>query len=428
MTNQHQERAVSSSQNILELVNGVNETINTKQLVLFSPIPSHAPVSQTELMLHKPLFCMPLQAQRIGRHGNAGGAKSRVWFSKTNNIVCAVSGGQDSVFLLFCLSFLQLQISLFLKIVWCNHFWQTGSFYTTLHLTKSALAFSYPILGFLSCQLNPSPFFYKNVVATYKRKRNSCISQKNIHKTEHLPAFTEPASAFYPSLPLHCSYLQSSTNRRFVRPAVFCLPVNGSPRFACHARAWGARGARGAWEGGRQDEGNGITGASGASKDGFRRHHGGISFVCLYPCGTHKQASVWRKGQNSVFLKGQKKRFLFPLLVQHSAFIQPFFSYKTVSKAKGSKRFREEKSETRARNWRHIAAERGCAFYSSKLCVYGHTASDRVETVLFNLIRGSKNKGIAILPWRRRQSDFSYNRFYTSSYKQFLRHLPLLCP
>ncbi len=58
-------------------------------------------------------------------------------------------------------------------------------------------------------------------------------------------------------------------------------------------------------------------------------------------------------------------------------------------------------NEADARAWRYemiakVARERGCAH-----AVTGHTASDRAETVLYNLIRGTGTDGISSLPWQR---------------------------
>ncbi|MEL6472164.1 MAG: tRNA lysidine(34) synthetase TilS [Cyanobacteria bacterium J06623_4] len=58
-------------------------------------------------------------------------------------------------------------------------------------------------------------------------------------------------------------------------------------------------------------------------------------------------------------------------------------------------------SEAAARAWRYeifagIAREHGC-----RHVVTGHTASDRAETVLYNLIRGTGIDGVAALPWVR---------------------------
>ena len=69
-------------------------------------------------------------------------------------------------------------------------------------------------------------------------------------------------------------------------------------------------------------------------------------------------------------------------------------------------------SELSSRNWRLDAAQRTCLFYHYRLYIQGHSKSDRTETVLFNLIRGSGMKGISALQWERKQSFSSLNKFY----------------
>ena len=102
-----------------------------------------------------------------------------------SNIILSISGGQDSIFLLFCLSFLQRQIGFNLKPLWCNHFWQKDSFYTTLHLTKSAHAFSLPIIGFIPLHVN-SPFSFFQL--GFLRKKDCSISKKlNFSRKKHCP-------------------------------------------------------------------------------------------------------------------------------------------------------------------------------------------------------------------------------------------------
>lgn len=59
------------------------------------------------------------------------------------------------------------------------------------------------------------------------------------------------------------------------------------------------------------------------------------------------------------------------------------------------------KSEADARRWRYqvfetVAQETGCTHV-----VTGHTASDRAETLLYNLVRGSGLDGLQALPWSR---------------------------
>lgn len=58
-------------------------------------------------------------------------------------------------------------------------------------------------------------------------------------------------------------------------------------------------------------------------------------------------------------------------------------------------------SEATARKWRYetfasVARKRGCTHV-----VTGHTASDRAETVLYNLMRGTGIDGLSPLPWSR---------------------------
>ena len=51
-------------------------------------------------------------------------------------------------------------------------------------------------------------------------------------------------------------------------------------------------------------------------------------------------------------------------------------------------------TEHLARNWRYRSAQKIAQFYQYKIVVTGHTASDRVETMVLNLIRGSGSAGL----------------------------------
>ena len=67
-------------------------------------------------------------------------------------------------------------------------------------------------------------------------------------------------------------------------------------------------------------------------------------------------------------------------------------------------------TEAAARDWRYqslgqLAAERGCAYL-----VTGHTATDRAETLLHNLMRGSGADGLQALCWQRSLGDLSLVR------------------
>jgi len=58
-------------------------------------------------------------------------------------------------------------------------------------------------------------------------------------------------------------------------------------------------------------------------------------------------------------------------------------------------------SEARARNWRYQAFGKIAQIYNYQYIVTGHTASDRAETLLYNLIRGAGSDGLQALTWRR---------------------------
>ncbi len=58
-------------------------------------------------------------------------------------------------------------------------------------------------------------------------------------------------------------------------------------------------------------------------------------------------------------------------------------------------------TEQKARNWRSLTFQRITGFYLFSLIVLGHSKSDRVETGLFNLFRGSSTKGVSSLNWTK---------------------------
>jgi len=59
------------------------------------------------------------------------------------------------------------------------------------------------------------------------------------------------------------------------------------------------------------------------------------------------------------------------------------------------------KTEADARKWRYQVLGEIAINYNFYYVVTGHTASDRAETLLYNLIRGSGSDGLASLPWQR---------------------------
>ncbi|MBD2178698.1 tRNA lysidine(34) synthetase TilS [Pseudanabaena sp. FACHB-1998] len=63
------------------------------------------------------------------------------------------------------------------------------------------------------------------------------------------------------------------------------------------------------------------------------------------------------------------------------------------------------KSEAMAREWRYAMLGEMADIYNCEYVVTGHTRSDRVETLLYNLMRGSGADGLASLNWQRSLTD-----------------------
>ena len=61
------------------------------------------------------------------------------------SIILAISGGQDSISLLFIFLQLKDQWNWKLSIIYCNHLWQKDSFYTMLHLFKLSYLLNLPL-------------------------------------------------------------------------------------------------------------------------------------------------------------------------------------------------------------------------------------------------------------------------------------------
>jgi tRNA(Ile)-lysidine synthase len=64
------------------------------------------------------------------------------------------------------------------------------------------------------------------------------------------------------------------------------------------------------------------------------------------------------------------------------------------------------KTEAAARQWRYQALTEIAIAHNYPYMVTGHTASDRAETLLYNLIRGSGADGLSALTWTRPLLDF----------------------
>jgi tRNA(Ile)-lysidine synthase len=62
-------------------------------------------------------------------------------------------------------------------------------------------------------------------------------------------------------------------------------------------------------------------------------------------------------------------------------------------------------SEATARNWRYQALTKIAQSYNYQYIITGHTASDRAETLLYNLMRGTGADGLQALTWQRPLTD-----------------------
>lgn len=69
-----------------------------------------------------------------------------------DTVFLAVSGGQDSICLLFFFFQLQIEWEISLQIVWCNHLWQLDTFYTMREIVKVAFLLQTPLKGLVSSQ------------------------------------------------------------------------------------------------------------------------------------------------------------------------------------------------------------------------------------------------------------------------------------
>jgi tRNA(Ile)-lysidine synthase TilS/MesJ len=76
--------------------------------------------------------------------------------SHSANMVCGVSGGQDSIFLLLWLKHLMREKTFAVSVAYCNHFWQQKNFYAEIQIIKLAYLIDLPTLILLPSHSLPS--------------------------------------------------------------------------------------------------------------------------------------------------------------------------------------------------------------------------------------------------------------------------------
>ena len=62
-------------------------------------------------------------------------------------------------------------------------------------------------------------------------------------------------------------------------------------------------------------------------------------------------------------------------------------------------------SELLARNWRYNCSSRICFFYNYYKITLAHSANDKAETMLLNLMRGTGVAGLSPLPWEKKKAE-----------------------
>jgi tRNA(Ile)-lysidine synthase TilS/MesJ len=60
-------------------------------------------------------------------------------------------------------------------------------------------------------------------------------------------------------------------------------------------------------------------------------------------------------------------------------------------------------TEKEARNWRHSVLQRTACFNQFSSIYFGHTETDRLETLLFQLLRGSGLQGVHSIQWKKKR-------------------------
>ncbi len=83
-------------------------------------------------------------------------------------------------------------------------------------------------------------------------------------------------------------------------------------------------------------------------------------------------------------------------------------------------------TEASARNWRYQSLTEIAIANNYPYIVTGHTASDRAETLLYNLIRGSGADGLSALTWVRPLADFRLENLNENPQSKIYLIRPLL--
>jgi hypothetical protein len=277
-------------------------------------------------------------------------------------LLLAFSGGQDSMVLLSVFLQRKNQRRYRIGLCWCNHLWRCDSFYTMHHLMR--LAFT---LG--------EPIFFMVEPTT------SMVSRFRI--TEGLSQSERPSvTSETPKVSLLAP--------RFARVRSPFLALRETPLVKRRGKAGGY-----------------------LQRVDCPEARSLLTFYASLLCS---------QGQERV-------SFFFPFLdSRFTEGVAPFASLASPKVSLRARAKREERSlsftEEGARNWRYQSCQRIATFHEYRILQVGHTASDRIETGFFNLLRGSGMKGVVTIQWNRifktvYPKYFYFSNFYASRSDNF---------
>nr|YP_009104922.1 hypothetical chloroplast RF62 [Watanabea reniformis]AIT93625.1 hypothetical chloroplast RF62 [Watanabea reniformis] len=341
----------------------------------------------------------------------------------------AVSGGQDSIGLLITFYFLKTQWNWVGGMVWCHHLWQKDSFYTMVQLARLGFCFQLPTYFAINSDVPTTSF-----IELLSKPRQGVTSKTNLVSFPSPPPLVE-GQHFVPSFATSeanaFKYVKNMRRRRRHHlwwrrsPSVGRTPkVIASPEAITNGGGF-HRSTRGGWWCDANDLQKMRLPSNARSADPPPKVVGkDLKNKRLPPKVFATGESIARsadpppkvvgkdlknKRRESIDLKNLRRKSKKKEKVKEGA-------------RKDNKEFKTSKAvftEKNARDWRHRLNQRICFFYNYNFCVQGHNGSDRVETVLFNLMRGSGKNGVCALQWTHSRAPFSLNKFYCADSQQF---------
>ena len=308
-------------------------------------------------------------------------------------------------------------------LCWCNHLWRCDSFYTMHHLMRLAFTLGEPIFFMVEPALRET-----NMVSRFRITEGLSQSEKRASRSASAKRASRCASTRFSSSKVARSEPTVARSEPTVarsEPKVSLLESK-KPFVARETRSLSSlartREARSPLLALREtfDDKREIPSVKPGGKAG------GYSQRVDCP----EARSLLTFYASLLCTQGPERvSFFFPFLdSRFTESVAPFawLASPKVSlhaRAKGQERslsFTEEG----ARNWRYQSCQRIATFHGYRILQVGHTASDRIETGFFNLLRGSGMKGVATIQWNRifktvYPKYFYFSNFYASRSDNF---------